>query len=152
MLYHLRDAGFKGRQLYCLYCCFIRLIFEYCSVVYHAMLTMVQEQQLKRLQRHALRLCFGHQEPIENVMANESIETLRDRRLRRCDAFFRKAVKSSRFWPRWFPERRAVQWDLRRRRNIKETCASTSRRYNSPLSFLKRRANDMGVIARPAQH
>ena len=31
MLYHLRDAGLKGRQLYRLYCCYVRSSFEYCS-------------------------------------------------------------------------------------------------------------------------
>ena len=39
MLYHLRDAGFRGPQLFKLYCCYVRSVFEYCSPVYHTMLT-----------------------------------------------------------------------------------------------------------------
>ena len=31
MLYNLSDAGFKGRVLYRLYCCYLRSIVEYCS-------------------------------------------------------------------------------------------------------------------------
>ena len=39
MLYKLRNAGFKGDNLFKLYCCYLRSIIEYCSVVYHPMLT-----------------------------------------------------------------------------------------------------------------
>lgn len=75
MLYHLRDSGFKGKQLFRLYCCYIWSIIEYCSVVYHALLTKNQEVHLERLQRHAVRLCFGHDAPVEDIMAREAIET-----------------------------------------------------------------------------
>ena len=36
MLYHLRTAGFHEHRLYC---CYLRSAVEYCSVVYHPMLT-----------------------------------------------------------------------------------------------------------------
>ena len=37
MLYHLRRAGFRGRQLYCLYCCYVGTIMEYfCVVLYRS--------------------------------------------------------------------------------------------------------------------
>ena len=50
MLYHLRDAGFRGEQLFKLYACYIRSILEYCSPVYHSLLNDGQERQLERLQ------------------------------------------------------------------------------------------------------
>ena len=33
MLYHQRDSGFKGPNLYRLYCCYVRSSIEYCSAV-----------------------------------------------------------------------------------------------------------------------
>lgn len=147
MLYHLRDAGFKGRQLFRLYCCYIRSIIEYCSVAYHALLNKGQEEHLKRLQRHAVRMCFGHGRPVEEIMAEECIESLHDRRVRRADAFIRKSAANPRFGPKWFPARQDVPWGLRRRRQVQEVRARTRRRFMSPLAFLKRRANDMGIAA-----
>ena len=59
MLYHLRKAGFRGRPLYALYCVYIRSVIEYCSAVYHSMLTKGQAEDLERLQRLAIRICFN---------------------------------------------------------------------------------------------
>ena len=39
MLFHLRKAGMRQMTLFRVYCCFVRSIIEYCSVVYHSLLT-----------------------------------------------------------------------------------------------------------------
>ena len=105
LLYHLRDAGIRGLQLYKLYCCYIRSVFEYCSLEYHLLLNEGQELSLERLQRHALRVCFGPDRPVEEVMEQYGISTLKERRVRRCDSFIRKATANPRFGPAWFPPR-----------------------------------------------
>ena len=79
MLYHLRDAGFRGTHLYKLYCCYVRSVIEYCSPVYHPLLTQAQEVYLERLQRHALRVCFGYNTPAEESMHQHNVPTLKDR-------------------------------------------------------------------------
>ena len=84
MLYHLRDSGFKGRQLYRLYCCYIRVIIEYCSVVYHPMLTAGLEEDLERMHRLAVKICFGFDAPTDEVMRDQGIESLKARRSRGC--------------------------------------------------------------------
>ena len=145
MLYHLRDAGFKGKQLFCLYCCYVRSGIEYCSVVYHSLLNGLQGERLERLQRHAVRVCFGYDTPVEETMEAQAIQSLKERRVRRCDKFITKAMRSDRFGGKWFPVRGAITWDLRQRRNIQEMAARTVRRFNSPLAFLRRRANEMGA-------
>ena len=145
MLHHLRDAGFRGEVLFKLYCCYIRSIFEYCTPVYHSMLTSSQEHQLERLQRHAIRVCYGSEVPIEDVMATHCIETLKARRERRCDKFIRKAASNARFGTRWFKPRDGEDKNLRSRRQIQETRASSLRRFRSPLLFLQRRANELGI-------
>ena len=147
MLYHLRDSGFRGRILYKLYCCYIRVIIEYCSVVYHPMLNRGQENDLERLHRLAVKICFGFDTPTDVSMELHDIESLKDRRKRRCDAFIGKAIRNPRFGPAWFPQRRGERRDLRRRREIQESRSVTWRRFNSPMVYMRRRANELGMEA-----
>ena len=146
MLYKLRAAGIRGVLLYKLYCCYLRAIIEYCSVVYHSMLNGRQAWDLERLQRLAVRICFGTDDETDVIMAANAIETLEQRRARRCDAFLRKAFVHPRFGDGWFPRRSEVPMTLRERRMVEETRATSNRRFNSPLAFLKRRANDLGLV------
>ena len=148
MLYHLRDSGFRGLQLFKLYCCYIRSVIEYCSPVYHSLLNQGQEVTLEKLQRHALRVCFGYERPMEEWMEMFGISSLKERSLRRCDAFIRKAVVTpglDHLGPPP-PPRACEPRCLRSRRGIQETQATSLRRFNSPLAFLSRRVNAIGVI------
>ena len=145
MLHHLRDAGFRGGTLFKLYCCYIRSILDYCTPVYHSLLTAGQELQLERLQRHAIRVCYGSELPVEDVMAAQCIETLKARRERRCDKFIRKAATDTRFGTRGFRPRDGIDKNLRARRQVQEARASSLRRFRSPLLYLQRRANELGV-------
>ena len=145
MLYHLRRSGFRRRQLYRLYCCYLRTVIEYCSVVYHTIINGGQRETLERIHRHAIRICYGHDVPVGEVMLEEQIETLEARRVRRCDAFIRKAARNPNFAGRWFRARPESGHSLRRRRTIFEPRAGTNRWFNSPLSFLHRRANQLGI-------
>ena len=145
MLYHLRNAGFKGVTLYRLYCCYIRTIIEFCSAVYHSLLTKSQEDYLEGLHKKAVRVCFGHEKRTGIIMEDNHIESLKARRLRRCDAFIRKAALNPRFKERWFPTREGGPQELRNPRRIQENQATTLRRFNSPLAFMRRRANEMGL-------
>ena len=145
MMYHLRRSGFKKRQLYRLYCCYLRTVIEYCSVVYHSLLSAGQREDLERIHRHAIQICYGHDIPVAEIMQAEMIETLEARRTRRCDGFIRKAVANPTFASRRFFARPGLGHALRRRRQIFEPRAGSSRFFNSPLSFLRRRANQMGI-------
>ena len=69
ILYKLRKAGFKGVQLYRLYCCYLRSIIDYCSVVYHPMLTRGQSWDLERLQSLTLCICLGNNQETDIIMA-----------------------------------------------------------------------------------
>ena len=118
MLYKLRSAGIKGAPLYRLYCCYLPAIVEYCSVVYHSKLTRGQAWDLERLQRLAIRISFGDDQETDDIMAANGIESLGERRARRCDVFLRRAFQHPRFGSRWFPPRRGQERDLRRRRTV----------------------------------
>lgn len=147
MLYRLRNAGFRERPLHRLYCWYFRTAVEYCSVVYHPMLTVEQENELEKLNRLAASICFGSDLPTDDIMALNGIESLKERCIRKCDAFLRKALASPRFGPSWFPRSLGTRTGLRVTREIRELRSMTNRRYNSPLEFLRRRANDLGASA-----
>ena len=137
MIYHLREAGIKGDNLFKMYCCYVRAVLEYCSPVYHSMLTKGQGETLERMHRLAIRVCYGFRESAREVMAARGIETLEARRIRRCDKFICKAASSPVFGPKWFRRRAPDLHNLRRRREIVEERASSQRRFNSlsgPLS------------------
>ena len=60
ILRHLSHSGFTEVKLATVYKTIIRLILDYCCVVYHSMLTDNQEQQIERLQSRALKNIYGY--------------------------------------------------------------------------------------------
>ena len=145
LLFHLREAGIKEGRLFQLYCVYVRSVLEYCSPVYHSMLTRGQAESLERLQRHAGRICFGSRIPIKEVFQERGIPSLETRRVARVDKFNGKAVADARFGQRWFPRRLAPEHDLQDRRNFVEPQVRTMRLFNSPRNYFIRRANELGL-------
>lgn len=146
LLYHLREAGIKGERLFRMFCIYIRSVLEYCSPVYHSMMSIGQAEQLESLQRHAARVCFGNDRPIRIVMEERGIESLAERRLARTDKFIIRAVNDPRFGS-WFQTRQEDAYNLRDRRAFFEAPARTSRLFNSPRHYFVRRANELGLRA-----
>ena len=99
------------------------------------------------MHRLAVRICIGFDQDVEVIMRDRGIETLRERCVRRCDTFIQKAYANPRFRTTWFPGRQADEAGLRNRRHIFETRAATNRYFNAPLSFIRRRANELGLGA-----
>ena len=142
-LIHLRKSGFTGRELFGLYAIFVRPVIEYCSSVYHSMLTVSQEETLERMQKQVIKLAFGWTDSYVNICNNNGIDTLKNRRLAALDRFVAKTADSDRFADAWFPVRDLQGPEIRNRRIFQETKSKTTRFYNSPLAFMRRRANDL---------
>ena len=77
----------------------------------------------------------------------KNIKTLKTRREEYIDRFVAKSLTNTRFSQVWFPLREEGGMELRGRRAYVETRARTSRFYNSPLAYMRRRANDLLVAA-----
>ena len=118
---------------------------EYCTPVYHPLLNAKQVEDLERMHRQAIRICFGFEKPEEEVREMKGIENLRQRRVRRMDSFIRKSMANPRLKERWFPLREDDGHNLRRRRLIQEAPARTLRMFKSLLAFMRRRANEMDL-------
>ena len=146
MIYHLREAGMRGMDLFRLYCCYVRAVLEYCAPVFHSLLTRGQEEALEKMHRLAQRICFGFHTPVDQTMEEYGIETLKSRRVRRFDSFIRKAFTNPAFRDKWFPRRPPDVHNLRRRREVMETRAQTTRMFTTPLAFFRRRVNKLGLL------
>ena len=140
---HLRRAGIRGNQLYRLYAALIRPVLETNCVIFHSMLTGTQSDDLERLQKLALRVCFGTSRSYAALLAAWNIKTLKQRRADMLRKFTAKAMANNRFSEKWFVQRAEVDQDIRRRRPFQERKARTSRYYNSPLLTMQRIANDI---------
>ena len=141
-LIHLRNNGFKGDELMNLFNVFLRPVIEYCSAVYHSMLTKGQEKELERMQRQAVKLAYGWNESYEDICVIKNIKTLKERREEYVDRFVAKTIQSERFRC-WYPRRNEPEHEFRRFRAFEEYRSSTLRYYNSPMAFMRRRANDL---------
>ena len=144
-LIHLRKSGFRGWELFKFFNIFIRPVIEYCSVIYHPMLTCSQSRDLEHMQKQAAKLSFGWDKSYEVICAEQNLATLEERRKIYIDNFVKKTVNNPRFRDAWYPLRDVPDQNMRNRRPFIETKARTDRYYKSPLSYLRRRANDLAT-------
>ena len=138
-LRHLKHNGFSESDLVKVYTAVIRPVAEYMLEVFHSMLTDAQEEELERLQTHALKCVYGPGLSGRRMRELAGIPTLRERRIIQCDKFARKCAVSPRF-DHWFPERETGR-KTRSSEKYKETYARCKRLYNSPVFYMRRRLN-----------
>ena len=139
-LSHLRRAKIDNTTLLRVYLVMLRPIIEFCSPVYHTMLTKEQSLRIEGLQRRALQIIYGFGECYSDLLDRAGIESLEERRKRACSNFARNMANSERFG-HWFQERERNGPGLRCRRRYEEDFARTSRLYNSPLFYMRRLLN-----------
>ena len=145
-LIHLRRAGIRSTRLFKLYAALIRPVLEANSVVYHPMLGVGQSNELERMQKQVTRLCFGFDKHYAEVLEEQEIRTLKERRVIAARKFVAKTIANNpRFANKWFARRPGVQADIRSRRPYIEKRARSERYRNSPLLYLQRIANDMAT-------
>ena len=138
LLIHMRQHFYTEQELVKAYKSLVRPIAEYCSVVFHSMLTDKQDEELERLQSTALRYIYGYGISYRKMREDSGLMTLRQRRIDACDKFARSCAVSDRF-SSWFPTT-----NTRRSRHTlpyKETYARCDRLKNSPLFYMRRRLN-----------
>ena len=80
----------------------VRQVADYLDVVYHSMLTDDLDEELDRLQNHALKIIFGPGKGGRTLRGLAGVTTLRERRVAHCDKFATKCAESSRYGG-WFP-------------------------------------------------
>ena len=76
----LKKSGLESGKLLELYNSVLRSAVEYCSVVYHSMIPTALADKLESVQRKALRIIYGWDSNIDDIIAAKNIESLASRR------------------------------------------------------------------------
>ena len=140
VLRHLKQNGFGSEDLVKVYCTMLRPVADYMSEVYHAMITDAQDEDLERLQTHALRCIFGSRISGRRLREMAGVSTLRSRRIEHCDRFASRCAASDRFSD-WFPLNQRRGRATRGGEEYAEHYARCDRLVNSPLFYMRRRLN-----------
>ena len=139
VLRHLKKNGFSPEELLRVYTSMVRPVADYMQEIYHSMLTDSQDEQIDRLQTHALRVIYGSSLSARRLRDLSGLPTLRSRRIEQCDKFARKCFDSDRFH-HWFPLKEKTR-STRAGDEFREDYARCKRLYDSPLFYMRRRMN-----------
>ena len=139
LLIHMRQHHYTTNELVKAYKTLVRPIAEYCSVVFHSMLTDKQDEEIERMQATALRYIYGFGQSYASMREESGLDTLRSRRIAACDKFAEKCLGNERFKD-WFPLNRPGRTS-RHTLTYKEEYARCERLKNSPIFYMRRRLN-----------
>ena len=141
-LTHLKRAGISQTDLIEVYKSSLRPVIEFCSVVYHALLTADQSERIERLQKRVLKIVYGFEDSYDILLQRANICPLKTRRENAVLKFARKMSVSPRFGNQWFPRwENEFEVNLREEKVFIEFQARTNRLYNSQLYQMRRILN-----------
>ena len=132
LIINLVKAGWDKFSVLKIYVTCIRSIIEYCSSIYHSMLTLTQAKALEDTQKRALRIIFGWDKTYETLLETSGIVTLQTRRIRKHEAFAKKIETNKRFRDKWLIENTSEQHTRKHNKYILPK-ASTQRQTKNPV-------------------
>ena len=139
---YLKKSGLSDRDLCQAYVIYLRPVLEYSSITIHSMLTKEQTDLIDKQQSRALKIIFGFDKASNQVHEMSGLEKLSLRRSKAVDRFALKIVANPKF-THLFPLRPEEQCRARQSRKYVEKHARTSRLYNRPVFYMRRRLNDL---------
>ena len=143
MITKLKYVGVKTEDLIDIYILFIRSVTEYCSVAFHSSLTLEQCNKLETIQRTALKVILGEMYiNYSSALEMCGLETLYDRRQKRCLDFALKSVKHSRN-SKMFPLNQIEHGhEIREKETFKVNFARTEKYRKSAIPYCQRLLNE----------
>ena len=145
VLRHLKKAGIPSEDLVKLYLSLVLPVLDYTSVVYHSMLNKIQEDEIEKLQKLALKIIYGiYGVTYMSLLERSGLVPLKQRRMKFIDNFLKKTIETRKYID-WFPTKEFSNYNLRTERLYVEKKARTSRLYNSPLFYFRRRLNTISI-------
>ena len=122
----------------------LRSTVEYCATVYHSMIPRTLSEKLKKIQRQALKIIYGWDVDMDELMAAKGIEKLEERREKAVLSFALKNEEKEKFGKKWFSlteeTERAVRNTTRRKYKIPK--CRTSRMEANPVVNMARKLNE----------
>ena len=143
MITKLKYVGVKTEDLIDVYVLYIRSLTEYCSVAFHPSLTNEQSNKLERIQKTCLKVILGEMYiGYEAALEMTGLETLSDRRTKRCLDFSLKCAKHVRN-NRLFPLNTDTDThNVRNHETFQVNFARTSTYRDSTIPFCQRLLNE----------
>ena len=140
-LNHIKRSGIDVKTILTVYCVMLRPLIEFCSPVYHPLISNEQNVRLEGLQKMALKIIYGFNLNYEELLEKAQIKTLEERRVDSCNNFMNKLVLSEQFG-NLFPRNEIdFHMDLRHQNVYHEEFARSKRLYDSPLYSMRRMLN-----------
>merc|ERR1711905_43851 len=116
-------------------------------MAWHKAITHRQAARLERVQRVALKVIYGQLKPYRSILADNKIQTLKQRRAAQCLVFAKKALKHKKF-KQWF---KAMDTPEGSRTKFAQPQARCKRFLNSPISFMTELLNENNSSRAPPQ-
>ena len=138
---HIKRAGLKLSVIVRVYCSMLRPIIEFCSPVYHSLLTNEQSQRIENLQKMTLKIIYGFGFNYSELLIKSGLSTLEERR-KLAFTNFTKSIALNERYSGWFPLNNNTV-NLRSSKRYVEEFARTERLYNSPLFAMRRELNNI---------
>ena len=142
MLSKLKYVGVRIEDLVDIYILYIRSLTEYCSVAFHSSLTVEQSNRLERIQKTCLKVILKDMY-IDYPAALEmtGLETLADRRLKRCLNFSLKSIRHERNTQMFPLNKTAGIFNTRHSEIFSVNFAATTAYRESAIPFCQRLLN-----------
>ena len=137
---HMIKANTSKTDLCKIYESYILPVIEFCSVVYHHLLSQSANNELENMQAIALKTIFGSWMSYSACLKKSGLTTLE----KRCGAAFlkfnQKIEENERFSQAWL--KKNAEKNLRRQETYKITKSNYDRLLNGPLNQMRRLLND----------
>ena len=141
MITKLKYVGVSRDDLLDIYILFIRSVTEYCAVVFHSRLTQEDSMKIERIQKTCLKVILGDcYESYHNALKICGLQTLSERREKRCLDFSHKCLKHPRN-KRLFPPNPSYNNKTRDSEPFHVNFAGTETYRNSAIPYCQRLLN-----------
>ena len=141
MITKLKYVGVSRVDLLDIYILFIRSVTEYCAVSFHSSLTVQQSDKLEKIQKTCLKVIMGEDySDYRTALDYFSLQTLSQRREKRCLDFSLKSIKHPRM-RRLFPRNPNYTDNLRSSEPFTVNFARTSTYQDSAIPFCQKLLN-----------
>ena len=133
----------KEKELLEVYGTVIRSATEYCSIIYHGLTPKYLMDKLESIQRQALKIIYGWNRDITEIMETKGIDTLEKRREANLLRFALKAEGSERYCNKWFKRTNTERIVRPNTRNYyEEPFCRTERMKGNPVVMMTKILNE----------
>ena len=134
MLYQLKRAGVNQADLVTIYISVVRPVVEYACPVWHTNLPIYLSDNIEMIQKRAVGAIFPGMSYVD-ILNHINLSTLKERRDYLCKKYFRNMLAPSHKVNCLLPEKRHVEYDLRRGNMYPLPVTRTNRFSNSLIPW-----------------